>query len=99
MPRAQVLLQAGWKGGVFWPVHSWLRSSSTTATNDGALLLIPSDEWPGRRGGLFRATQFLADLWTVGIPTTVGPEASNLNVGPEAPEVASPMDFGQGSAF
>ena len=89
MPRAQVLLQAGWKGGVFWPVHSWLRSSSTTATNDGALLLIPSDEWPGRRGGLFRAPQFLADLWTVGIPT----------VGPEAPEVASPMDFGQGSAF
>ena len=36
----QGLLQAGWKGGVFWPVHSRLRSSSTRAGVDGAPLPI-----------------------------------------------------------
>ena len=42
----QGLLQAGWKGGVFWPVHSRLRSSSTRATVDGAPLPIHAEEAP-----------------------------------------------------
>jgi hypothetical protein len=46
--RAQVLLQAGWKGGVFWPVHSRLRSSSTRAV-DGAPLPIHAAEARRRR--------------------------------------------------
>ena len=41
---AQGLLQAGWKVAVPWPVHSRLRSSSSTsAAVDGAPLVIVAE--------------------------------------------------------